>query len=69
MHGTNANGWLPLTTLLLQAGSAVKVLFINCQSGHDSMHMRGQADDMAKLLTLLPCKFPGNVPSTRAQHS
>ena len=39
----------------------MKVLFINCQSGHDSMHMRGQADDMAELLTLLPAKFPGTA--------
>ena len=44
----------------------MKVLFINCQSGHDSMHMRGQADEMARLLTLLPDKFPGRAlsPST-----
>ena len=50
---------VPKSSPLLRAGSAVKVLFINCQSGHDSMHMRGQADDMAELLTLLPGKFPG----------
>ena len=41
------------------AGDAVRIVLINCQSGHDSMHMRGEVDEMAGRLVQLQSSFPG----------